>query len=286
MNRQRRSTYMAEMGIEHWVPVRALQGAAQGHWVATAPRGILKAGLHSAVESPLDSSAPAAANRGRAIAKVLDLVDNSGQASKSAKASTQAAAAITTVSPELSAQQPANTLAQFTLASVVCDDILLVDDITAMQFAPSAYQNWINALLFSLARPIIRGAMTNNIASNVNDSGGRFDRFSWPLPDSDLFDNTEQGAKEVVAAWLQRKLQENKPSWVVLMGDAAIAALSGLTASPLAAHRGAVIEFAGQPSIQALTTFGTGQLWREPLLKAKFWQHMQQLPAAMPDSNS
>ena len=96
MNRQRRSTYMAEMGIEHWVPVRALQGAAQGHWVATAPRGILKAGLHSAVESPLDSSAPAAANRGRAIAKVLDLVDNSGQASKSAKASTQAAAAITT----------------------------------------------------------------------------------------------------------------------------------------------------------------------------------------------
>ena len=128
--------------------------------------------------------------------------------------------------------------------------------------------------------------MTNNIASNVNDSGGRFDRFSWPLPDSDLFDNTEQGAKEVVAAWLQRKLQENKPSWVVLMGDAAIAALSGLTASPLAEHRGAVIEFAGQPSIQALTTFGTGQLWREPLLKAKFWQHMQQLPAAMPDSNS
>ena len=33
----------------------------------------------------------------------------------------------------------------------------------------------------------------------------------------------------------------------------------------------------GSKTVKALLTYGTAQLWREPLLKRDFWQHLQVL---------
>lgn len=296
MNRNRRLAYLAEMGIETWVPTQALSGAAQGHWIAPAsidPSEAVSANASANISSSNHSAPPQQSqkvivNRGLAIAEVLDLgedgktsfqtqsqVQSTPVSNTAANATTNKQTSTATVLEQSSATvavyTQSDSIERFTLASSVCGNLLLVDDISAMSFASSAYQNWINAILLSLGKLPGDKPLMSTAASQL-------DRFEWPLADSGLFDSTEQAAKEIVSAWLLRKLQENEVSWVLLMGKASIATLANThDGGHDAKQLGAIAALPGSSSVQALLTHGSAELWGQPILKRDFWQHLQAL---------
>ena len=265
MNRDHRSAYLQAMGIESWLPIKALPNAQADHWVANPV--LFKSSLAANMSSkgiiegePRSVTAQNVVNRSLALAEELNI-----NAPAKAASNTQPKPQVKDVAVSL-APAPApsinKSLDSFTLTTTVCGDVLIIDDITAMNFASSAYQHWLNAILLSLGKKIL------------SDTGSVQDRFDWPLPDSGLFDTSQQAAKEIFSAWLQRKLQENNIRWLLLMGKAAVAMhnekadLGCITSL----HEGQ-----GEQAIQVLPAYGSGELWDQPLLKREFWQHIQPL---------
>ena len=290
MNRDRRAAYLQAMGIESWLPIKTLPSAELGHWVADSavfnPSAAANTALrrstavasdapaNARTEAPISVTAQNIINRSLALAEELNI---------DAPASAQPKASAETPAPVVTAAAPASgsnqSLDVFTLAATVCGDILIIDDISQMNFASSAYQHWLNAILLSLGQ------------KPLPDTGSAQDRFDWPLPGSGLFDASQQAAKDIFSAWLQRKLQENNAHWVLLMGKAAVAMHAvessesdtgdGNKQPSKNSDLGLVAPLQDRQGVQVLPTFGSGELWRQPLLKREFWQHIQPLRAAV-----
>ena len=283
MNRDRRAAYLQAMGIESWLPIKTLPSAELGHWVAdsavfnplaAANTALRRSPADARTEAPISVTAQNIINRSLALAEELNM---------DAPASAQPKASAETPAPLIAAAAPASSSNQsldvFTLAATVCGDILIIDDITQMNFASSAYQHWLNAILLSLGQ------------KPLPDTGSVQDRFDWPLPDSGLFDASQQAAKDIFSAWLQRKLQENNAHWVLLMGKAAVAMHAVENSEGDTSHGnkqpsknsdlGLVAPLQDRQGVQVLPTYGSGELWRQPLLKREFWQHIQPLRAAV-----
>ena len=293
MNRDRRAAYLQAMGIESWLPIKTLPRAELGHWVAdsavfnpsaaanTALSQSARGSANTSSDAPISVTAQNVINRSLALAEELNMGASVNAPASSAPnvvpvadASNPAAAAVLATSASTSNQ----SLDVFTLSATVCGDILIIDDITQMNFASSAYQHWLNAILLSLGQ------------KPLPDTGSIQDRFDWPLPDSGLFDASQKAAKEIFSAWLQRKLQENNARWVLLMGKAAVsmqldASNEGIETSDGDASKkndlGHVVPLENRQGVQVLSTYGSGELWRQPLLKREFWQHIQPLRAAV-----
>ena len=295
MNRDRRAAYLQAMGIESWLPIKALPSAELGHWVADSAvfnpsaaantalsrsaGGTSNAPADARTEAPISVTAQNVINRSLALAEELNMGASVNTPASSApkvvpvaEASNSAAAAV----PATSASTSNQSLDVFTLSATVCGDILIIDDISQMNFASSAYQHWLNAILLSLGQ------------KPLPDTGSIQDRFDWPLPDSSLFDASQKAAKEIFSAWLQRKLQENNAHWVLLMGKAAVAmhvvesSESDASKPPsTSSDLGLVAPLQNRQGVQVLPTYGSGELWRQPLLKREFWQHIQPLRAAV-----
>ena len=290
MNRDRRAAYLQAMGIESWLPIKALPSAELGHWVADSAVFNPSAAANTALsrsttgsantpsDAPISVTAQNVINRSLALAEELNMgasvntpVSTQPKAVPTADASNSAAIPV----PATSASTSNQSLDVFTLSATVCGDILIIDDITQMNFASSAYQHWLNAILLSLGQ------------KSLPDTGSVQDRFDWPLPDSGLFDASQKAAKEIFSAWLQRKLQENNAHWVLLMGKAAVAMQfdEGIESSEGDVSKknelGHVVPLQNRQGVQVLSTYGSGELWRQPLLKRKFWQHIQPLRAAV-----
>jgi hypothetical protein len=290
MNRDRRAAYLQAMGIESWLPIKALPSAELGHWVvdsavfnpsAAANTALSRSTTGSAntpSDAPISVTAQNVINRSLALAEELNMgasvntpVSTQPKAVSAADASNSAAIPISATSTSTSNQ----SLDVFTLSATVCGDILIIDDITQMNFASSAYQHWLNAILLSLGQ------------KPLPDTGSVQDRFDWPLPDSSLFDASQKAAKEIFSAWLQRKLQENNAHWVLLMGKAAVAMQldEDIESSEGDVSKkndlGHVVPLQNRQGVQVLSTYGSGDLWRQPLLKREFWQHIQPLRAAV-----
>jgi hypothetical protein len=293
MNRDRRAAYLQAMGIESWLPIKALPNAELGHWVADSAVFNPSAAANTALsrsttgsantpsDVPISVTAQNVINRSLALAEELNMgasvntpASSTPKVVPAADASNSAAAAV----PATSASTSNQSLDVFTLSATVCGDILIIDDITQMNFASSAYQHWLNAILLSLGQ------------KPLPDTGSIQDRFDWPLPDSGLFDASQKAAKEIFSAWLQRKLQENNAHWVLLMGKAAVAmqldaSNESIETSESDASKkndlGHVAPLENRQGVQVLPTYGSGELWRQPLLKREFWQHIQPLRAAV-----
>jgi len=293
MNRDRRAAYLQAMGIESWLPIKTLPRAELGHWVAdsavfnpsaaanTELSRSTRGSANTSSDAPISVTAQNVINRSLALAEELNMGASVNAPASSAPnvvpvadASNPAAAAVLATSASTSNQ----SLDVFTLSATVCGDILIIDDITQMNFASSAYQHWLNAILLSLGQ------------KPLPDTGSIQDRFDWPLPDSGLFDASQKAAKEIFSAWLQRKLQENNARWVLLMGKAAVsmqldASNEGIETSDGDASKkndlGHVVPLENRQGVQVLSTYGSGELWRQPLLKREFWQHIQPLRAAV-----
>ena len=274
MNRDHRSAYLQAMGIESWLPIKALPSAQTDHWVAspTLFKPSLAANMPSnavAGSEPRSVTAQNLVNRSLALAEELNIDTPVKTASHTQPnsplkdiASPKANAPVVATAIPATASNLNQSLDKFTLTTTVCDDVLIIDDITAMNFASSAYQHWLNAILLSLGKKILP------------DTGSVQDRFDWPLPDSGLFDNSQQAAKDIFSAWLQRKLQESNARWVLLMGKAAVAMHNSDTDLGLVTP---LHDDQGEHAIKVLLTYGSGELWRQPLLKREFWLHIQPL---------
>ena len=262
MNRDQRSAYLQAMGIESWLPIKALQNAHTGHWVANPALFKPSAAANSPSSGkvggePKSVTAQNVVNRSLALAEELNIETPVKTASHPPLKAVPAAPVDTPTAPSADL-----SFDNFTLSATVWADVLIIDDITAMNFASSAYQHWLNAIFLSLGKKILA------------DTGSGQDRFDWPLADSGVFDTSQQAAKEIFSAWLQRKLHDNNARWVLLMGKAAAAMHNGN------ADLGVVTplhEAQDDQNIQVLTTYGSGELWRQPLLKREFWQHIQPL---------
>ena len=287
MNRDRRAAYLQAMGIESWLPIKALPSAELGHWVAdtavfnpsaaanTALRQSSTGSTSTSTDAPLSVTAQNIINRSQALAEELNMDAPANAQPKvivTAEASNIPAAVVEATSTSTSTLTNNQSLEVFTLATTVCGDILIIDDITQMNFASSAYQHWLNAILLSLGQKLLP------------DTGSVQDRFDWPLPDSGLVDASLQAAKEIFSAWLQRKLQENNAHWVLLMGKAAVAMhVSDINEGNESSKGdlGIIAPLKNRQSVQVLPTYGSGELWRQPLLKREFWQHIQPLRKAV-----
>jgi len=264
MNRDRRSAYLQAMGIEPWMPIKTLPNAEADHWVAApAVFKAITAANTELVGQPQSVTAQNIINRSLALAEQLDIKEPSKVSPKSHPATLSPTTPSPAV-PETTANisHSGKSLDSFTLATTVCGDLLLIDDITQMNFASSAYQHWLNAILLSLGKKALP------------EVGGVQDRFEWPLADSNLFDTSQNAAKDIFSAWLQRKLQENNIGWVLFMGKAAVAMQETENAFGLV---NSVTDKQGKQNIKVLPTFGSGELWSQPLLKREFWQHIQPL---------
>ncbi|MDG1293236.1 MAG: hypothetical protein P8O99_03910, partial [Pseudomonadales bacterium] len=289
MNRDRRAAYLQAMGIESWLPIKALPSAELGHWVAdtavfnpsaaanTALRQSSTGSTNTSTDAPISVTAQNIINRSQALAEELNMDAPANAQPKvivTAEASNTPAAVVEATSTSTSTLTNNQSLDVFTLATTVCGDILIIDDITQMNFASSAYQHWLNAILLSLGQ------------KPLPDTGSVQDRFDWPLPDSGLVDASLQAAKEIFSAWLQRKLQENNAHWVLLMGKAAVAMhVSDINDGNEGSESnkgglGIVAPLNNSQSVRVLPTYGSGELWRQPLLKREFWQHIQPLRKA------
>ena len=293
MNRDRRAAYLQAMGIESWLPIKTLPSAELGHWVAdsavfnpsaaanTELSRSTRGSANTSSDAPISVTAQNVINRSLALAEELNMGASVNAPASSAPKVVPAADASNSTAipvPATSSSTSNQSLDVFTLSATVCGDILIIDDITQMNFASSAYQHWLNAILLSLGQ------------KPLPDTGSIQDRFDWPLPDSGLFDASQKAAKEIFSAWLQRKLQENNARWVLLMGKAAVAmqldaSNEGIETSDGDASKkndlGHVVPLENRQGVQVLSTYGSGELWRQPLLKREFWQHIQPLRAAV-----
>ena len=290
MNRDRRAAYLQAMGIESWLPIRALPSAELGHWVADSAVFNPSAAANTALsrsttgsantpsDAPISVTAQNVINRSLALAEELNMGASVNTPVTTQPNAVPAADALNSVAIPVSATSASTgdqSLDVFTLSATVCGDILIIDDITQMNFASSAYQHWLNAILLSLGQ------------KPLPETRSVQDRFDWPLPDSGLFDASQKAAKEIFSAWLQRKLQENNAHWVLLMGKAAVAMQfdEGIESSEGDVSKknelGHVVPLQNRQGVQVLSTYGSGDLWRQPLLKREFWQHIQPLRAAV-----
>ena len=236
------------MGVPQWVPRQALPGAPAGHRVIVPALPTNDPAHHS--QRPA-ASPTASVGRARALADTLET-----PARPARPQPPKVVAAVQTPSPN-------TPPSSFELVCSRYQDWLLVDDVTAMRFAGSAYQQWIVAILASLG-----------IASDAGLALQQ-DRFEWPLADASQFDTGPAAATHAVQAWLSRRLADsgagNKPAInIVLMGEAAA---QNLSVSDAIITPGERVVLGGEIGA-GLVTHGSTKLWQQPLLKREFWQHL------------
>lgn len=223
MNRVQRAAYLSAMGIAQW-QLREGDLDSPDNLVSASP-----------------SHSPRVA--------VADVV---------ADAVVVAAAADPAVDGAAERAEKGSPLPRFELMCTVVGDFLVVDDIAGMQFAGSAYQQWIQAVLFSA----VREPLTISLQQ----------RWAWPLVDAGLADDSEQAARQMLAAWLARELEKQSVSCALLMGEGAVALCAESKVAP-----GQRILLQQPDQMAAVATHASRTLWVNPSLKRELSQHLQML---------
>lgn len=273
MHREHRNAYLSAMGIDLWQPVKPLTGAEPGHWIASPIMDglALKPSIHDEERQsslaggsvPAQSSASSPAHRDRLIAE-LQGIDNSQsvRAKDEAIANDQGLLKAATLSNEVVRLSAAKSLSSFTLTASHNNGLLIVDDVSSLQCANSAYQSWIHSVLLALGYQI----------SQVATTAAQQDQFVWPLPESGLSTNFDNAATEIFLAWLKRRIGEHKINQILLMGQvtALVAGYEG--------DLGILIEnktLSNKQTVNLLMTQSSAMMWSQPNLKRSFWRHLQ-----------
>ena len=343
MNEARRHAVLHAMGIEQWVPRANLPGAHPQHRVFP-----FSAGETNALAVPQENNHSGSTNtsrlltdvsnatntmdatnftrggnkkivsRGLAIAEVLDLDSQNPSTRAISEAERKSPAAEKPREPATPAQL--NTVAavdqkhrsglnpvagqsadEFDLLWAASDGVLIVDDISQASFANSTYLHWVNSLFSAMGcKPLAQHTVLQQ-------------RFRWPLESAKLFDERlhaagESAAKEMVAAWLMRALQQTQAKKIVVMGAATAAMLANkdelVSADDADSPDHARSENVGDASapdshgfdshqylgrlaiaqnldqVPMMFTFGSQELWKDAKLKVTLWHHLQALLAA------
>ena len=277
MHREHRNAYLSAMGIDLWQPVKPLPGAEAGHWIANQTTAQLSVttlsdhdkqplraasdGRGAAAPSSALSSGPSSgsppANRDRLMAELQGIEPHS----PNKVGLTQNA---DPVKEELRPAQNlsvAESLSSFTLTASINSGLLIIDDVSGLDCANSAYQSWIQSLLLALGHPISQAEATSHQ-----------DQFVWPLPESGFSTTSTIAPTEIFTSWLNRRIEEHKVNQLLLMGQ---------TAARVAAYESnqglldANTRLLNQQAVDVITTYSSAELWAEPSLKRSFWCQLQ-----------
>ncbi|MAV75208.1 MAG: hypothetical protein CL691_01120 [Cellvibrionales bacterium] len=277
MHREHRNEYLSAMGIDLWQPVKPLPGAKKGHWIAnptTAQRALTALSDHNK-----QSSLSACDGRGPVVPSSAL---NSGPSSGSSPAHRDRLMAelqgIEPHSPNKVGLTPnadpvkqglrpaqslsvAESLSSFTLTASINSGLLIIDDVSGLDCASSAYQSWIQSLLLALGHPISQAAATS-----------QQDQFVWPMPESGLSATSTIAPTEIFTAWLNRRIEEHKVNQLLLMGQTAVRVAAYESNQGLL---DANTRLLNQQAVDVITAHSSAELWAEPRLKRSFWCQIQ-----------
>ena len=279
MQREHRNAYLSAMGIDLWQPVKPLPGAETGHWIANSTKAQLAvtalsdhnnqpsrsasdgrgAPAPSSVLTPGPSSASSTADRDQLMAELHSIDRNTPIKAGIASSKGQPKDAIS--AREVINSSSCEPLSFFTLTASSNSGLLIIDDVSGLDCANSAYHSWIQSLLLALGYPISQDTVTS-----------QQDQFVWPLPESGLSATSTIAPTEIFTAWLIRRIEENKVNQLLLMGK---------TAARVAAYDsnqgllGANTRLLNQQAVDVITTHSSAELWAEPSLKRLFWCQLQ-----------
>ena len=277
MHREHRNAYLSAMGIDLWQPVKPLPGAEAGHWIANPttaqlavtalsdhdkqPSRSASDGRGAAAPSSALSSGPSSgsspAHRDRLMAELQGIESHS----PNKVGLTLNADPVKEGLRPAQSLSVAESLSSFTLTASINSGLLIIDDVSGLDCANSAYQSWIQSLLLALGHPISQAAATS-----------QQDQFVWPMPESGLSATSTIAPTEIFTAWLNRRIEEHKVNRLLLMGQ---------TAARIAAYESnqglldANSRLLNQQAVDVITTHSSAELWAEPSLKRSFWFQLQ-----------
>ena len=277
MHREHRNAYLSAMGIDLWQPVKPLPGAETGHWIANPTT----AQLAVTALSDHDKQPSRSASDGRGAAAPSSALSSGPSSGSSPAHRDRLMAELQGIEPhspnklgltpnadpvkeELRPAQSlsdAESLSSFTLTASINSGLLIIDDVSGLDCANSAYQSWIQSLLLALGHPISQAAATS-----------QQDQFVWPMPESGLSATSTIAPTEIFTAWLNRRIEEHKVNRLLLMGQ---------TAARIAAYESnqglldANSRLLNQQAVDVITTHSSAELWAEPSLKRSFWCQLQ-----------
>ena len=277
MHREHRNAYLSAMGIDLWQPVKPLPGAEAGHWIANPttaqlavtalsdhdkqPSRSASDGRGAAAPSSALSSGPSSgsspAHRDRLMAELQGIESHS----PNKVGLTLNADPVKEGLRPAQSLSVAESLSSFTLTASINSGLLIIDDVSGLDCANSAYQSWIQSLLLALGHPISQAAATS-----------QQDQFVWPMPESGLSATSTIAPTEIFTAWLNRRIEEHKVNQLLLMGQ---------TAARVAAYESnqglldANTRLLNQQAVDVITTHSSAELWAEPSLKRSFWFQLQ-----------
>ena len=270
MYREHRNAYLSAMGIDLRQPVKPLPGAETGHWIASQPTAPLavtalsdhdKQPSHSAAPSSALSSGPSSgtspAHRDRLMAELQGIEPHS----PNKVGLTPNADPVKQGLRPAQSLSAAESMSSFTLTASINSGLLIIDDVSGLDCANSAYQSWIQSLLLALGYPVSQAPVIS-----------QQDQFVWPMSESGLSATSTIAPTEIFTAWLNRRVEEHRVTQLLLMGQTAawVAAYDSKEGS-----LGANTRLLNQHTIEVITTQSSAELWAKPSLKRSFWRQLQ-----------
>lgn len=191
--RQRRE-YLQAMGVECLEPRLRLPGARLSELLPEQDRPV-----HAAASIPAAAEAPAPAAIGSGAAAAQDLLGGLSGATKPTMARTRAASP----APLAPSQE-----VRFALSVVRAGHLLLVDDGLPAAIDPAVYLTFIRNMVFALG---------------ARAEVPTVDAFIWPLPrvKAGRVDRSEDAARQVLRAYINKQLEQASAGHVLLMGETA-----------------------------------------------------------------
>lgn len=244
-----RSQYLAALGIENYMPRFILPGAR-----LSVPCEWLDAPAQAEIAAPLVTDEKATAEK---VAGEKAADDNQKAIGENASFATAQRAPViepgakrATRIDENSSAKPIAAAAdgpKFALSIVLAaGGILLIDDAPASNADRSAYQRLLNNML-----PALRPAAAQYV----------LDIFLWPLTKQSKIPRDAAAAKETLAAYLHKQIQQRAIDTVLLLGEAA--------------QRWCVLESEGD--VRLVKSASLLACVRDPALKRPLWNDIRHL---------
>ena len=243
MDESQRQAYMQAMGVDCYVPRLHLPAALPS--VLCEMPVLAEVAEANAVTNEVDVPAtpmPKAKNGSAAAMQAL-----LGETKpKQSRQSTQAVVATS----------PAQAIPQFALSIVRGGNILIVDDGLSDQINSAEYLQLLHNLLIAL------GAGKQQLT---------MDSFIWPMVKNAQIDQTETAARQTLNAFLSKQVDQLKPQYIMVMGEAAANYITDetLTNGSLYTHP--------QWQLPLICTHSASPMLADRSLKRAVWNDLQPL---------
>jgi hypothetical protein len=249
MNELRRMAYLDAMGIDSYVSRGQLPGAAPTRRLAVVP---VRPEPAARPAPPVSESAVAhaPAEAGEHLAQAQAALRTAAPITQPGEAGPGESPA----APRPAAEAMQSTPPRFNIAAVVANGYLWVEEIADRPLATEQVQ-----LVQAMARALARVVDPDGAAAA--DARPDVAMFKWPMHNNRQLDLGVEAARSGVAAFIGRRLEEQRCRGLVLLGATS--------------RRWVPLEQFSLPSLA--TSAGTLEMLTDPLLKKQVWADLQGL---------